>query len=131
MINWYTYVHTSLLSSIYSIIGFLLHFSPFSPSNIETVFSLIISFETSLDKLLIFDLFTLFKVRKSREKKKQREQETEKRVKELSDENGALQNKLDIALKEMNLLKNLYKNIGVQLPADVRDKLENELSKFK
>ena len=95
------------------------------------MFSLIISFETSLDKLLIFDLFTLFKVRKSREKKKQREQETEKRVKELSDENGALQNKLDIALKEMNLLKNLYKNIGVQLPADVRDKLENELSKFK
>jgi len=69
-------------------------------------------------------------VRKSREKKKQREQETEKRVKELSDENSALQNKLDIAIKEMNLLKNLYKNIGVQLPPEARCKLENELSKF-
>lgn len=72
----------------------------------------------------------MLQVRKSREKKKQREQETEKRVKELSDENSALQSKLDIAVKEMNLLKNLYKNIGVQLPAEARNKLENELSKF-
>lgn len=70
-------------------------------------------------------------MRKSREKKKMREQETEKRVKELSDENSAIQSKLDIALKEMNLLKNLYKNIGVQLPQEVRNKLESELSKFK
>lgn len=60
-----------------------------------------------------------------------REVETEKRVKELTDDNSALQNKLDIALKEMNLLKNLYKNIGVQLPPEARNKLENELAKFK
>lgn len=80
--------------------------------------------------LLRFPLFT-FQVRKSREKKKHREIETERRVKELSDDNSALQNKLDIALKEMNLLKNLYKNIGVQLPAEARNKLESELAKFK
>lgn len=80
---------------------------------------------------MIVHFITCRQVRKSREKKKQREQETEKRVKELNDENSALQNKLDIALKEMNLLKNLYKNIGVQLPNEARSKLENELSKFK
>ena len=52
-------------------------------------------------------------------------------MKELSDENSALQNKLDVAVKEMSLLKNLYKSIGVQLPPEARVKLENELSKFK
>lgn len=52
-------------------------------------------------------------------------------MKELSEENANLQNKLDVALKEMNLLKNLYKSIGVQLPPEAKAKLENELSKFK
>lgn len=69
-------------------------------------------------------------VRRSREKKKQREIENEMRVQELSDENSKLQTRLDIVLKEMKLLKSLYQNIGVSLPAEAQMKIERELSKI-
>ncbi|XP_067943717.1 uncharacterized protein [Watersipora subatra] len=69
-------------------------------------------------------------VRRSREKKKQREIENEMRVQELSDENSKLQNRLDVVLKEMKLLKSLYENIGVSLPTDTQMKIERELAKL-
>lgn len=69
-------------------------------------------------------------VRRSREKKKQREIENEIRVQELNDENNKLQSRLDIVLKEMKLLKSLYQNIGVTLPAEAQAKIERELSKL-
>lgn len=47
-------------------------------------------------------------VRKSRNKSKQRALETEVRVKELEEENVALQNKIALLLKELNVLKNLF-----------------------
>lgn len=69
-------------------------------------------------------------VRRSREKKKQREVENEMRVQELVDENNKLQSKLDVVLKEMKLLKSLYKNIGISLPMEAQQKLEKELSRI-
>lgn len=69
-------------------------------------------------------------VRRSREKKKQREAENEVRVQELTDENNKLQSRLDVVLKEMKLLKSLYKNIGVALPAEAQQKIERELAKI-
>lgn len=69
-------------------------------------------------------------VRRSREKKKQREIQNEIIVQELTEENNKLQNKLDVVLKEMKLLKSLYKNIGVSLPAEAQHKIEQELSKL-
>lgn len=47
-------------------------------------------------------------VRKSRNKSKQRAMETEVRVKELEEENVALQNKIALLMKELNVLKNLF-----------------------
>jgi len=69
-------------------------------------------------------------VRRSREKKKQREIENEMRVQELTDENTTLQSRLDVVLKEMKLLKSLYQNIGVTLPAEAKNKIDKELSKL-
>lgn len=69
-------------------------------------------------------------VRRSREKKKQREQENEQRVSKLAEENNDLQNRLDVVLKEMNLLKSLYKNIGIALPLEARHKIESEIAKM-
>lgn len=37
---------------------------------------------------------------------------------------------VDTVVKEMNLLKNLYKSIGISLPPEARDKLEKELKRF-
>jgi len=69
-------------------------------------------------------------VRRSREKKKQREIDNEMRVQELTEENTTLQSRLDVVLKEMKLLKSLYQNIGVSLPAEAKSKIEKELSKL-
>lgn len=52
-------------------------------------------------------------VRKSRIKSKQRVYETEKRVKDLEDENGQLQNKIALLTKELNVLKSLFASAGV------------------
>jgi len=69
-------------------------------------------------------------VRRSREKKKQRETENEQRVSRLSEENSDLQSRLDIVLKELSLLKSLYKTIGIALPHDARCKIEAEIAKL-
>ena len=55
-------------------------------------------------------------VRKSRIKSKQRVLETEKRVKELEDENGLLQNKIALLTKELSVLKSLFASAGVSHP---------------
>ena len=56
-------------------------------------------------------------VRKSRIKSKQRVFDTEKRVKELEDENGHLQNKIALLTKELNVLKGLFASAGVPHPS--------------
>lgn len=56
-------------------------------------------------------------VRKSRIKSKQRVFETEKRVKELEEENGQLQNKIALLTKELNVLKSLFASAGVSHPS--------------
>lgn len=63
-------------------------------------------------------------VRKSREKAKQRCRETEDRVKFLSRENEGLHKRVEIMTKELNVLKNLFANVGV-LP----DQLQREIAK--
>jgi len=63
-------------------------------------------------------------VRKSREKAKLRCRETEDRVKFLSRENEGLHKRVEIMTKELNVLKNLFANVGV-LP----DQLQREIAK--
>lgn len=55
-------------------------------------------------------------VRKSRNKSKIKVMETEKRVKELEEENGHLQNKIALLTKELNVLKSLFNSAGVDPP---------------
>lgn len=63
-------------------------------------------------------------VRKSREKAKLRTMETEERVKYLSRENEGLQKRIEMLSKELNVLKNLFANVGM-LP----DQLQREINK--
>ena len=67
-------------------------------------------------------------VRKSRIKSKQRVVETEKRVKELEDENGHLQNKIALLTKELNVLKSLFSSAGVPNPSPVKSEIEDSIS---
>lgn len=62
-------------------------------------------------------------VRKSRDKAKQKQQETQKRVESLCDENEQLQKKVDLLTKELNVLKGLFINVGVSLPANFEELL--------
>ena len=68
-------------------------------------------------------------VRKSRIKSKQRVMETEKRVKELEDENGQLQNKIALLTKELNVLKSLFSSAGVSNPSPpVKSEMEDSIA---
>lgn len=58
-------------------------------------------------------------VRKSRDKAKIKQQETENRVKALSEENERLQKKVDLLTKELTVLKSLFTNVGVPVPASL------------
>lgn len=55
-------------------------------------------------------------VRKSREKNRQQIQETQQRVKELEEENAALQSKITLLSKELKVLKDLFSSAGVSQP---------------
>ena len=55
-------------------------------------------------------------VRKSREKNRQQIMETQQRVKELEDENSALQSKITLLSKELKVLKDLFASAGVNQP---------------
>ena len=58
-------------------------------------------------------------VRKSRNKSKIKVMETERRVKELEEENGQLQNKIALLTKELNVLKSLFSSAGVNPPVKI------------
>ena len=55
-------------------------------------------------------------VRKSREKNRHQIMETQERVKELEDENSALQSKITLLSKELKVLKDLFASAGVSQP---------------
>jgi hypothetical protein len=65
-------------------------------------------------------------VRKSREKNRYQIMETQKRVKELEDENSALQSKITLLSKELKVLKDLFSSAGVTQPASLCPKPEPE-----
>ena len=51
-------------------------------------------------------------VRKSRQRSRQKQSETEDRVQSLQAQNSALQKKVDLLSKELNVLKSLFTNVG-------------------
>ena len=58
-------------------------------------------------------------VRKSRDKAKIKQQEVENKVKTLSEENERRQKKVDLLTKELTVLKSLFTNVGVPIPASL------------
>ena len=58
-------------------------------------------------------------VRKSRRKAKQKIEETRQRVSELTSENDDLRSKVTLLQKELNVLRSLFANGGIQLPSDL------------
>jgi hypothetical protein len=56
-------------------------------------------------------------VRKSREKNRHQIMETQQRVKELEEENSALQSKITLLSKELKVLKDLFSSAGVNQPS--------------
>lgn len=58
-------------------------------------------------------------VRKSRMKAKERIEETRKRVVELSRENEELRSKVSLLQKELNVLRSLFANGGISVPAEM------------
>lgn len=58
-------------------------------------------------------------VRKSREKNRVQIMETQQRVKDLEDENSALQSKITLLSKELKVLKDLFASAGVSQPASL------------
>ena len=58
-------------------------------------------------------------VRKSRQKSKQLQAGTEMRVKSLQAQNNSLQKKVDLLTKELHVLKSLFTNVGVRVPASL------------
>lgn len=58
-------------------------------------------------------------VRKSRMKAKERIEETRRRVVDLSKENEELRNKVSLLQKELNVLRSLFANGGISVPAEL------------
>jgi hypothetical protein len=65
-------------------------------------------------------------VRKSREKNRVQIMETQQRVKDLEDENSALQSKITLLSKELKVLKDLFASAGVSQPPSLCLKSEPE-----
>ena len=57
-------------------------------------------------------------VKNSRLKAKHKQKETEVKMNKLSDENRALNERVDSLMKELQVLKSLYSELGQDLPAD-------------
>lgn len=57
-------------------------------------------------------------VKNSRIKAKQRQKETETKMNKLADENRNLNERVDSLMKELDVLKSLYKELGQDLPSD-------------
>jgi hypothetical protein len=58
-------------------------------------------------------------VRKSRDKAKEKQRQTEGRVSILTEENERLQKKVDLLSKELTVLRGLFANVGVPVPAEL------------
>ncbi|CAF2072621.1 unnamed protein product [Rotaria magnacalcarata] len=56
-------------------------------------------------------------VKKSRMKAKEKQKETEQKMKKLADENRTLNDRVDLLMKELHVLKSLYKELNQELPA--------------
>lgn len=69
-------------------------------------------------------------VRKSREKAKVRTRETEEKVKLLLKENERLQKRIELLMEELNVLRNLFSNVGV-LPEHVHREINKHLDAFQ
>jgi dynactin complex subunit len=57
-------------------------------------------------------------VKNSRLKAKQKQKETEGRMNKLAEENRALNERVDSLMKELQVLRSLYKELGQDLPTD-------------
>ncbi|XP_065167907.1 CCAAT/enhancer-binding protein-like isoform X2 [Atheta coriaria] len=68
-------------------------------------------------------------VRKSREKAKVRTRETEEKVKLLLKENDRLQKRIELLMEELNVLRNLFSNVGV-LPEHIHREINKHLDAF-
>lgn len=69
-------------------------------------------------------------VRKSREKAKVRTRETEEKVKILLKDNERLQKRIELLMEELNVLRNLFSNVGV-LPEHVHREINKHLDAFQ
>lgn len=63
-------------------------------------------------------------VKNSRIKAKQRQKETETKMNRLADENRQLNERFESLMKELQVLKSLYSDLGQSLPADAVKSLE-------
>lgn len=57
-------------------------------------------------------------VKNSRIKAKQKQKETEVRMNKLAEENRVLNERVDTLMKELQVLRSLYKELGQDLPSD-------------
>ena len=63
-------------------------------------------------------------VKNSRIKAKKKQKETEVKMNRLADDNRTLNDRVDSLMKELQVLKSLYKELGQDLPADAVKALE-------
>lgn len=63
-------------------------------------------------------------VKKSRMKAKEKQKETEVKMSELANENRALSDRVDMLLKELQVLKSLYRELNQDIPASAVKELE-------
>ena len=63
-------------------------------------------------------------VKNSRLKAKQKQRETEGRMNKLAEENRVLNERVDTLMKELQVLRSLYKELGQELPVEAVKALE-------
>lgn len=63
-------------------------------------------------------------VKKSRMKAKEKQKDTEHKMSKLAEENRSLNDRVDLLLKELNVLKSLYRELNQDLPAPAVKALE-------
>ena len=63
-------------------------------------------------------------VKKSRSKAKEKQKETEQKMSQLATENRSLNDRVDILMKELQVLKSLYKELNQDLPVSAVRTLE-------
>jgi len=63
-------------------------------------------------------------VKKSRMKAKEKQKDTEGKLSKLAEENRKLNDRVDLLLKELHVLKSLYKELNQELPSEALKSLE-------